>query len=142
MSPSITTKKGICEVFTNTGKHGGCPSQSEAVGRLASLSLRSGIGIEDVMKQLKGIRCPSTIRQQGLVVLSCPDAIARVLEQAEKAIRGEKSLVTETEEPKIPEGVSVTLDSAQMRFCPECGAAVVHEGGCVICPQCGFSKCS
>lgn len=134
--------QGICEVFTNTGKHGGCPSQSEAVGRLASLSLRSGIGIEDVIKQLKGIRCPSTIRQKGLSVLSCPDAIAKVLDQAEKAIRGEKTEPVTKEIPKIPDGVSFTLDSAKMRFCPECGADIIHEGGCVICPQCGFSKCN
>ena len=134
--------KGICEVFTNTGKHGGCPSQSEAVGRLASLSLRSGIEIEEVIKQLRGIRCPSTIRQKNLVVLSCPDAIARVLEQAEKAIRGEDDEVNAAAESPIPEGVAVTLNTAQMRFCPECGAAVIHEGGCVICPKCAFSKCN
>lgn len=134
--------KGICEVFTNTGKHGGCPSQSEAVGRLASLTLRSGIEIEEVIKQLRGIRCPSTIRQKNLVVLSCPDAIARVLEQAEKAIRGEDDEVSAAAEPPIPEGVAVTLNTAQMRFCPECGAAVIHEGGCVICPKCAFSKCN
>jgi ribonucleoside-diphosphate reductase alpha chain len=134
--------QGICEVFTNTGKHGGCPSQSEAVGRLASLSLRSGIGIEDVIKQLKGIRCPSTIRQKGLSVLSCPDAIAKVLDQAEKAIRGEETEPAVKEPPKIPDGVSFTLDSTKMRFCPECGADIIHEGGCVICPQCGFSKCN
>ena len=26
-------------------------------------------------------------------------------------------------------------------FCPECGARIEHEGGCVICRNCGFSKC-
>ena len=26
--------------------------------------------------------------------------------------------------------------------CPECGAEVQHEGGCVICRNCGYSKCS
>jgi ribonucleoside-diphosphate reductase alpha chain len=112
------------------------------VGRLASLSLRSGIGIEDVIKQLKGIRCPSTIRQKGLSVLSCPDAIAKVLDHAEKAIRGEETEPAVKEPPKIPDGVSFTLDSTKMRFCPECGADIIHEGGCVICPQCGFSKCN
>ena len=134
--------QGICEVFTNTGKHGGCPSQSEAVGRLASLSLRSGIGIEDVIKQLKGIRCPSTIRQKGLSALSCPDAIAKVLLQAERSVQGEKKELVIEKQPKIPDHISFQLDSAKMRFCPECGADILHEGGCVICPQCGFSKCN
>lgn len=135
--------EGICEVFTNTGKHGGCPSQSEAVGRLTSLSLRSGIKMEDVVRQLKGIRCPSTIRQPGLKVLSCPDAIAKVLRQADKAIKEEKGLISAICEEEQAEEVAteITYDAAKMKFCPECGSAVVHEGGCVICPECGFSKC-
>ncbi len=138
---------GICEVFTNTGKHGGCPSQSEAVGRLASVALRSGISTEEVIKQLKGIRCPSTIRQKGLGVLSCPDAIAKVLEYTEKAIAGEGGAGKAGE---MPAGVSAehrkggreaAFELDRIRFCPECGAAIVHEGGCVTCRQCGYSKC-
>jgi ribonucleoside-diphosphate reductase alpha chain len=136
-------ENGICEVFTNTGKHGGCPSQSEAVGRLASLSLRSGIGIRDVIKQLKGIRCPSTIRQQGLSVLSCPDAIAKVLERVNAAIENETSpapLAEPVSAPRSPASAAAG-EAPRMRFCPECGAAIVHEGGCVICPDCGYSLC-
>lgn len=135
--------EGICEVFTNTGKHGGCPSQSEAVGRLTSLSLRSGIKMEDVVRQLKGIRCPSTIRQHGLQVLSCPDAIAKVLRQADRAIREEKGKIPAVSMKGSGEEASaeITYDAAKMKFCPECGSAVVHEGGCVVCPECGFSKC-
>lgn len=134
-------EEGICEVFTNTGKHGGCPSQSEAVGRLTSLSLRSGIKMEDVIRQLKGIRCPSTIRQHGLNVLSCPDAIAKVLRQADQAIKEEKGQVPAIKERKEEKPTEITYDAAKMKFCPECGSAVIHEGGCVICPECGFSKC-
>lgn len=135
-------EQGICEVFTNNGKHGGCPSQSEAVGRLTSLSLRSGIKIDDVIRQLKGIRCPSTIRQPGLNVLSCPDAIAKVLRQAELAINEEKDIIPAIKKREVPKAsTEITYDSANMKFCPECGSPVIHEGGCVICPECGFSKC-
>ncbi len=137
-------EQGICEVFTNTGKHGGCPSQSEAVGRLASVALRSGISVEDVIKQLKGIRCPSTIRQKGLGVLSCPDAIAKVLERTEKTIH-DRCKPTEFSRTgsaaTAEEAQNVTFEAAKMRFCPECGAPVVHEGGCITCHQCGYSKC-
>ena len=137
-------ENGICEVFTNTGKHGGCPSQSEAVGRLASLSLRSGIDIRDVIKQLKGIRCPSTIRQQGLSVLSCPDAIAKVLQRVNATIENEASpapLAAPVSGPAPRSPASASGEASRMRFCPECGAAIVHEGGCVICPDCGYSLC-
>ena len=76
--------KGICEIFTNTGKAGGCPSQSEATARLASIALRSGIDVRSIVDQLKGIRCPSTIRQPGMKCTSCPDAIAKTIERLYK----------------------------------------------------------
>ncbi len=136
-------RDGICEVFTNTGRHGGCPSQSEATGRLVSIALRSGIGLQTIIKQLKGIRCPSTIRQPGLEVTSCPDAIARVLE------RVASHLETGDYPPEVPQKSGASkipsegagFDIKKMRFCPECGAPIEHEGGCVTCRSCGYSKC-
>ncbi len=80
-------RNGICEVFTSTGKAGGCPSQSEATARLASVALRSGMSVSEVYDQLKGIRCPSTIRQNGMNCTSCPDAIAKVLRKVETFIK-------------------------------------------------------
>ena len=78
---------GICEVFVYLGGLGGCPSQSEATTRLASLALRSGVSVEEVVGQLKLIRCLSTERAKRLEggeeidVLSCADAIGRALEE-------------------------------------------------------------
>jgi ribonucleoside-diphosphate reductase alpha chain len=80
--------EGICEVFANLGRAGGCPSQSEATSRLISTALRSGMDVENIIEQLKGIRCHSTLRQRAtnknIKVLSCPDAIGRVLEKVAK----------------------------------------------------------
>ncbi|MCX7614263.1 MAG: vitamin B12-dependent ribonucleotide reductase [Clostridiales bacterium] len=132
-------QKGICEVFTNTGRHGGCPSQSEATSRLVSLTLRSGIDADTIIEQLKGIRCPSTIRQAGMKVTSCPDAIARTIQKVVHYQNGNGGTgvipVAVTEEQEAP---SV---SSEIRYCPECGTKVEHEGGCVVCRQCGYSKC-
>lgn len=138
-------ENGICEVFTNTGRHGGCPSQSEATARLVSIALRSGIDVQTIIGQLKGIRCPSTIRQPGMKVTSCPDAIARAIEKVMRSQNGGQmpSAVQEMER-ELNQGVQeeeMDHSIAGMRFCPECGAPVVHEGGCVICRQCGYSKC-
>ena len=132
---------GICEVFTNTGKAGGCPSQSEATARLVSIALRSGIDVKTITSQLRGIRCPSTIRQKGMKCTSCPDAIARVIEKVVATNgfhEGGASFVT------LASGYQSGDDSnpmSQMRACPECSAKVEHEGGCVICRNCGYSKC-
>ncbi len=138
-------ENGICEVFTSTGKAGGCPSQSEATARLASVALRSGISIQEVYDQLKGIRCPSTIRQQGMGCTSCPDAIAKVIMKVSKIIeeqpREKASYEQPTEYQPPQKNPIVPANSSEIHACPECGSPVEHEGGCVICRNCGFSKC-
>jgi ribonucleoside-diphosphate reductase alpha chain len=114
---------GICEVFAQMGKTGGCASsQIEAAGRLISLALRSGVKVEAVVKQLTGIRCPSPIWQNGGMVLSCPDAISHVIENYMN--------IESVDSP------------AMMGACPDCGSAMEHDGGCLVCRSCGFSKCS
>jgi ribonucleoside-diphosphate reductase alpha chain len=136
--------KGIVEVFTNTGKAGGCPSQSEATARLVSVSLRSGVDINTVIEQLKGIRCPSTIRQPGLKVSSCPDAIAKVIEKVVKMQQEQKNGNEENGAKIIKEIVNENNQEnirGKINFCPECGKPVQHEGGCVVCKNCGYSKC-
>ena len=43
--------------------------------------------------------------------------------------------------PKPEKGGEIPAASAAIHSCPECGGPVEHEGGCVICRSCGFSKC-
>jgi ribonucleoside-diphosphate reductase alpha chain len=72
----------LCELFCALGKAGGCASaQLEAITRLISLALRSGVEVESIIKHLKGIRCPSIAWDRGHAILSCPDAIAGVLDR-------------------------------------------------------------
>lgn len=137
-------EQGICEVFTSTGKAGGCPSQSEAVARLVSIALRSGISVEEIMNQMKGIRCPSTVRQAGLKCTSCPDAIAKVIKKVYELQKdaGHSSKLPEkvqevVEEKKLSQG----SNEKNFKYCPECGNPLEHEGGCVTCRNCGYSKC-
>ncbi len=134
--------RGICEVFTNLGRGGGCPSQSEATSRLVSIALRAGVDVETLIEQLKGIRCATTIRQKGLKVLSCPDAIGRVIEKVVKLKVDEHFEATDVE---AINGFSRRQDKkSKMRKtnkCPECNGELEHEGGCVVCRSCGYSKC-
>ena len=140
-------ENGICEVFTSTGKGGGCPSQSEATARLVSIALRSGISQKEILAQLKGIRCPSTVRQQGMKCTSCPDAIARTIEKMSKMLNAETFGMNEepAEEEKPAEraaanGNKPILGADDKLHCPECGKVLRHEGGCTVC-DCGFSHC-
>ncbi|MGD9086639.1 MAG: adenosylcobalamin-dependent ribonucleoside-diphosphate reductase, partial [Desulfobacterales bacterium] len=116
------------EVFATIGKSGrSTTAKTEAIGRLASLALRSGVKVNDIVDQLKGIGGEHPIFQNGGLVLSIPDAIARVLENrylSGKAVRSHK-----------------TEHSLMGEKCPECGQTVSFEEGCILCHFCGFNKC-
>lgn len=134
---------GLCEVFTQIGKSGGCAaSQSEAIGRLISLSLRAGVKNEAIIKHLRGIRCSSPSWQKGGRVLSCADAIAIAMEKYLEA--GSRAAIVETDAPIEDTAKKPLADDAlvyQVGACPDCGGAVEHESGCLVCRLCGFSKC-
>lgn len=122
---------GICEVFTTIGKAGGCASAfSEATARLISLALRSGVELAQVTRQLKSIRCPHPMWQEGKLILSCPDAIAQVFERYLK----------ERETGRADEQSAISNDSLR-ETCPECSGQIVYENGCSTCKDCGYSRC-
>jgi ribonucleoside-diphosphate reductase alpha chain len=125
---------GFCEVFTQMGKSGGCAaSNAEAVSRLISLALRAGIDPNVVVEQLRGIRCPIPTWHEGEMILSCADAIGRVLEKAIAQVHGASA---------NPQITFTGLDMGYCPQCPECGGIMETEGGCAVCKSCGFSKCS
>jgi ribonucleoside-diphosphate reductase alpha chain len=139
-------ERGLCEVFTQMGKSGGCTaSQSEAIGRLLSLALRSGIEPEAIVKQLRGIRCPSPLWQPGGMILSCSDAVAKALE---RHVRDNAPAVGENDGNLKP-GVGGPAVVKQNKVdkgdvcpeCPECGSMVEYVEGCVVCRTCGYSRC-
>lgn len=145
-------ENGICEVFTNVGKAGGCPSQSEATARLISIALRSGMDVKSIIEQLKGIRCHSTLRQRAnnkdIQVLSCPDGIARTMEKLmnqKPNVTSSQSKETKTKDLHIEFDEFTPNSDATKNLntssCPECGNTITHGDGCVICLSCGFSKC-
>ncbi|RMG91814.1 MAG: vitamin B12-dependent ribonucleotide reductase [Candidatus Dadabacteria bacterium] len=117
-------EQGLFEVFTTMGKAGGCAaSQCEAIGRLVSLAWRSGVKPEPVVRQLRGISCHKPAGFGPNRVLSCADALA---------IAVHRHLEPEREIEK-----HVDVGGA----CPECGDALEHEEGCVLCRSCGYSEC-
>jgi ribonucleoside-diphosphate reductase alpha chain len=150
--------QGIFELFTAMGKAGGCASsQAEAISRLISLSLRAGVDAEAIIRQLSGVRCPSPVWKDGELVLSCADAIARGLKLYTEMVReraDEKQKAEAATEPAKPKTDQAAAKSAstqesavsakQTSFlnCPDCGGTIEHLEGCMLCRECGFSKCS
>jgi len=137
------------EVFTQMGKAGGCAaSQLEAVGRLVSLALRSGIDIKTIIDQLEGIRCPSPSWEKGGRIFSCADALAKVIERILlKKNKPEtptkiKILIQDTESlGKDTNGRGEEFGKGMVGVCPDCGGALHYQEGCMICHSCAFTKC-
>jgi ribonucleoside-diphosphate reductase alpha chain len=115
-------KEGLFEVFLQLGKAGGCETAlTESTGRLISLARRAGVSVEDIIKQLVGIRCPKPCWDKGVQILSCFDAAGKRL--ADKA------------------NVVVAEATYKEEHCPDCGQSLEMKGGCMNCPYCGYEKC-
>ena len=116
------------EVFATIGKSGhSTTAKTEAIGRLVSLALRSGVDVEKIVNQLKGIGGEHPVFQKDGLVLSIPDAIARILE---------KKYMTNGNGKK-----NGSTKSLNRNLCPECNAKVNFEEGCLKCYSCGYTKC-
>ena len=139
-------ENGLCEVFTTIGKAGGnAAAQSEAISRLISLSLRSGLDPHAIVRQLKGISGPNPTWEDGRLILSTPDAIGKALDdyliERSKKPNGEIKQhnsdiprITLAQEKKETEGCMEGVGNME---CPN----VVNESGCLTCRECGWSKC-
>jgi ribonucleoside-diphosphate reductase alpha chain len=139
------------ELFGNLGKAGGCDSaQLEAISRLVSLALRSGIEPATVIDQLRGITC-CPAWDEGTLVRSGPDAVALALERHTGGEHGR-------EEPGASDQVQLKFAPQVVtngngngnghekgilnaRKCPECNTPVIFEEGCMKCVACGWNKC-
>ena len=152
------------EVFVTLGKAGGAAmADAEAMGRLISLALRSGIPLPQVHKQLRGISSDRAVGLGPNKVLSVPDAIGIAIEEWSRDRMGvQQELLADVapSTPAIPEREKVTVRAqspdpaqAQMSFeaygsgeafigtCPDCGSQLEYAEGCVKCHVCGFSEC-
>ena len=143
-------ENGLCEVFTTIGKAGGnAAAQSEAISRLISLSLRSGLDPHAIVRQLKGISGPNPTWEDGRLILSTPDAIGKALDDYLNE-RGNSESDTDNEEEKsllitmagnTETEANEALDNGLM-ICTKCHHhSVINEGGCLNCRECGWSKC-
>jgi ribonucleoside-diphosphate reductase alpha chain len=135
------------EIFTQMGKAGGCAtSQCEAIGRLASLALRSGIDALEIAKQMRGISCHVPVGYGEGKVNSCSDAMAQALEWylGFKRSVGEHPLLTGRGAITADVKPLFTLSGNPVNkrgACPDCGGTVEHADGCVVCRGCGFTEC-
>ena len=140
----------LLECFLSKGSTGGCANSLTGVSRMISLAARGGIDIYSIVDQLKSCgSCPSyavrsATKHDTSKGSSCPVAVGNALLEMYKELQAELSYdeivkerpVKTVAKPKTDEDV-IKKDIA----CPECGGNAVFQGGCVVCPDCGWSRC-
>ncbi|MBW8001685.1 MAG: adenosylcobalamin-dependent ribonucleoside-diphosphate reductase [Planctomycetes bacterium] len=117
------------EVFLSIGKSGKTDAAySEALGRIITLGLRSGLNVEKIVKHLKGISGDDQVWDNGVAIKSIPDAVGQLLERV---------YVAKSDSPKA------TQVERLSECCPSCGAedTLIPQEGCVVCTSCGWDKC-
>ncbi|MSQ40732.1 MAG: adenosylcobalamin-dependent ribonucleoside-diphosphate reductase [Dehalococcoidia bacterium] len=139
------------EVFTTLGKAGGCDSAHlEAISRLVSLALRSGVKPDAVVEQLRGITCDPAW-DGGTLIRSAPDAVALALSRHLQGEGHPTGRAYSTQPPLFTpqgngngngNGHAATKAAAPTRYaCPECSGPLAFQEGCVICHSCGWNEC-
>ena len=130
----------LAELYLNRGREGGCQSFMVGLSRMTSLAARNGVPIEDIVDQLTSCTtCPSyavrrAVHKDTAPGNCCPTAVGNALIEMRREVMG-------LEFKQKP----ITIESPIKKegdVCPECGAKLVHENGCISCKSCGaYSKC-
>ncbi len=143
------------EVFTTLGKAGGCDSANlEAVSRLVSLALRSGIDTGEIVHHLQGITC-CPAWDGGTLIRSAPDAMSHALSNHLHASHGVVAGHSEQRAAAVQPGLFLSERHANGRSggsgngashstaakCPKCSGRLIPQEGCLNCLDCGYSRC-
>ena len=131
----------LMEVYLSKGSTGGCLNFMNGLSRMISISARAGVSVKDIKDQLDSTGvCPSYATRRAIQGDTskgscCPMAVGNALIEMEQEVKSELGVYTSDQIIKADK------PAKSYSKCPECGAEVSHEGGCVQCPSCGWSKC-
>lgn len=155
----------LMETYLSRGSTGGCANSYTGLSRMISLAARGGVPLEAIVDQLNscGI-CPSyavrrATKKDTSAGACCPIAVGKALVEMHDEMMNElwKEAVSEVKEEmkKTDPGIALAMEPESdaelqsmakllkvLNRCPECGDPLTHEGGCDICKNCGWSKCT
>ena len=138
-----TTTGDLVETYLSKGSTGGCNNFMVGLSRMISMSARAGVPIEVIIDQLMSTGvCPSYATRKATKKDTskgscCPVAVGYALKEMWEEFNG-RPLGTPPEVIKVKGKEKEKKSEAK---CPECGAPLIHEGGCDICKNCGYTHC-
>ncbi len=129
------------EIFVKIAKEGSTVSGlMDAIALLTSLSMQYGVPLEDLARKLRNTRFEPYGRTNNRDIpwaTSLVDYIFRWLEL--KFVSG---AAPNSHKPVLKDdnGLPVTPESSGLG-CPDCGAVLIYQEGCLVCRACGYTKC-
>ena len=144
----------LLETYFSKGSSGGCNQFMIGLSRMISLSSRGGIDIYSIVDQLTSSgTCPSyavrtATKHDTSKGSSCPVAIGNALLEMYEEFKTEIEPGDEDTDDnnqsfnKVNKDIKNNDNSVSFEYCPECGAKLIHSGGCVQCSECAWSKCN
>lgn len=143
------------ECFLSKGSTGGCQNYMIGLSRMISLAARGGVSIDSILDQLKscGVCSSYAVRNATIKDCSkgscCPVAVGNALKDMSKEIN---EIICECKEGStaalelaIDEsfGEAHKANNSNLEECPNCHEkTLVHQGGCVSCSNCSWTRCS
>lgn len=137
----------LVEVFIDPGKSGGCVANAESLGRCASSMMRAGMTIESIIDATKGVKCSACTKISGSKAkpidgLSCGDIVARTIQEEYNRFHHDVVKCPVQEKEEVANIIrEIDIKVSEDKLCPDCLMELANEGGCVVCKNCGYSKC-
>ena len=149
------------EAYLSKGSTGGCNNFMISLSRMISLAARGGIGIDKILDQLKSCGvCPSyAVRSATKKDTSkgscCPVAVGNALKEMYDEMQDIICECNKGIDPEMQEKINYLADTFKkmgqenlankdvLEECPSCHEkTLIHQGGCIQCNSCGYSKCN
>ena len=150
------------ELFANIGHSGGFTNSfTEALAKVISTALRSGVDPREIVDELCGTRSPKVAWDKGEQIQSIPDAIGTAMrryldDELDKPFPEQKTLGETADEgspaqtaPSAGEATAERedatqdlIDNGESPECPDCGnLTLFYAESCKKCHNCGWSEC-
>lgn len=159
----------ITDFYIKRSANGGCVHNIDAVVISMSGMMRLGGSLDNIEKAFRGCgTCNSftTAKLKGKKLSegkSCPTAILNAIKDVENEIKSKQLAQIFKDTPQLKSQLEEAYDEVRPVFsdeekefikengeiafalatnkCPTCGSELQNSGGCIICNNCGFTKC-
>jgi ribonucleoside-diphosphate reductase alpha chain len=122
------------ELFVKINKEGSMVSGlMDAVAKLASIALQYGVPLQDLAPKMRNTRFEPYGPTGNTEIPWATSVVDYVFHWLERKFGIEESPADDLGSPKVAEPSGIG--------CPDCGAVLAYQEGCLVCRSCGYNRC-